>query len=158
MMKKCHLLLYLCVLLMSFSSYKALAQAAKPMPTLGPADPWNETGLMQPADLAQIITTGKSEGYFIINIGAVEDIKGARHIGPVSNAENMGKLKSMAANLPKNTPFIVYCGCCPFNKCPNIRPAFKELSAMGFTNVKLLNLKVNLQTNWISKGYPVVKN
>jgi hypothetical protein len=49
----------------------------------------------------------------------------------------------------------VYCGCCPFEKCPNIRPAFNLMKAMGFSNGKLLNLPTNLKQNWIAKGYPV---
>jgi len=50
---------------------------------------------------------------------------------------------------------VIYCGCCPFTKCPNIRPAFQQLKKMGFTNVKVLDLPVNLQTNWIAIGYPL---
>ena len=40
-------------------------------------------------------------------------------------------------------------------KCPNIRPAFKELAAEGFTNIKVLDLKKNLQTDWVDKNYPM---
>jgi len=91
----------------------------------------------------------------IFNIGAVEDIKGAIHIGPVSNAANMEKLKQKVASLPLSKPVIIYCGCCPFTKCPNISPAFLELKKMGFTQIKVLNLPVNLKTNWIAKDYPL---
>jgi thiosulfate/3-mercaptopyruvate sulfurtransferase len=47
---------------------------------------------------------------------------------------------------------VFYCGCCPFNHCPNVRPAFKVLKQMGFTNFKLLNLPENLKVNWINIG------
>lgn len=67
----------------------------------------------------------------------------------------MKLLRKTVAALPKNTVIVVYCGCCPFTKCPNIRPAFLEMKKMGFTHVELLNLPVNLQTNWVAKGYPL---
>ncbi|MEO7215202.1 rhodanese-like domain-containing protein [Mucilaginibacter sp.] len=117
--------------------------------------PWTDSELIEPAALAASIKANTATLPLIINIGAVEDIKGAKHIGAASKSENLKALKSMVATLPKNTGIVIYCGCCPFPKCPNIRPAFQELKKMGFTNVKLLNLPVNLQTNWIGKGYPL---
>ncbi len=110
---------------------------------------------MEPSVLAAQIKTGGTNLPLILNIGAVEDIKGATHIGAVNDAKNLEKLKSTVAALPKNTSIVVYCGCCPFAKCPNIRPAFALLLKGGFTNVKLLNLSTNLKTNWIAKGYPL---
>ena len=50
---------------------------------------------------------------------------------------------------------IIYCGCCPFRRCPNVRPAFELLKKMKFTNAKLLNLPTSLNDDWISKGYPM---
>ncbi len=126
-----------------------------PMPALGVTTPWADNQLMEPADLASTINKGTAGSLTIYNIGAVEDIKGAKHIGPVSNPENLEKLKAAVASLPKNTAIIIYCGCCPFTKCPNIRPAFTELTKEGFTNIKLLNLPKNLQANWIAPGYPL---
>ena len=105
--------------------------------------------------LAGDIKDASSNSIAIFNIGAVEDIKGAKHIGAVSNSENLEKLKRAVAVLPKNTAMVIYCGCCPFAKCPNIRPAFLELKRLGFSNVKVLNLPANLKTNWIAKGYPL---
>ena len=52
---------------------------------------------------------------------------------------------------------VLYCGCCPWGHCPNVQPAFKELSTMGFTNVKVLYIADNFGTDWVSKGYPTVK-
>ena len=117
--------------------------------------PWTDRDLMEPALLAVNIKENPAKLPLILNIGAVEDIKGAKHIGAAGKKENLKTLKTMVATLPKNTGIVIYCGCCPFTKCPNIRPAFQELKKMGFTNVKLLNLPVNLQTNWTAKGYPL---
>jgi hypothetical protein len=59
------------------------------------------------------------------------------------------------STLPKDANIVIYCGCCPFVKCPNIRPAFTLLNKMGFKKHKLLNLSHNVKTDWIDKGYPV---
>ncbi len=120
--------------------------------------PWNDNELIEPAVLAATLKDSPEKLPLILNIGAVEDIKGAKLIGAVSAAENMKMLKSVVAALPKSTAIVIYCGCCPFAKCTNIRPAFMELKKMGFTNIKLLNLPVNLQTNWKTKGYPLAGN
>ncbi|AMR32323.1 hypothetical protein A0256_13285 [Mucilaginibacter sp. PAMC 26640] len=117
--------------------------------------PWTNNELMEPADLGVYLKAPPAKWPMILNIGAVEDIKGAEHIGAVSKDENMKLLKNTVAALPKNAVLVIYCGCCPFTKCPNIRPAFLELKKMGFTRVRLLNLPVNLQTNWVAKGYPL---
>jgi len=124
-------------------------------PALGVTNPWTNSQLMEPAALAAILKVAGSNNPLIFNIGAVEDIKGARHIGAVSKAENLQKFKNALTALPRNTFIVIYCGCCPFAKCPNIRPAFSELKKMGFTNLKVLNLSTNLKTDWIAKEYPL---
>lgn len=122
----------------------------------GTGTPWKPAELMEPGELDHAIKLNKAP--VIFNIGSVEDIKGARHIGPISDAANLEKLKSTIASLAKNTEVVIYCGCCPFGKCPNIRPAYKQLKDMGYTNVKVLNLYVNLRTNWTTAGYPLAKD
>lgn len=117
--------------------------------------PWLKNQLTEPADLAGMIKLGKLNGYKIFNIGAVEDIKYAKHIGAASKEENLENFRKALAELPKSTKIIIYCGCCPFTKCPNVGPAFETARKLGFVNVKILDLPVNLKTNWISKGYPL---
>jgi hypothetical protein len=51
-------------------------------------------------------------------------------------------------------PAVVYCGCCPYEHCPNVRPAVAVLKEMKFTNFKLLNLEKNIKTDWLDKGFP----
>jgi hypothetical protein len=116
---------------------------------------WTPTDLIEPAELAATINKPGVAQPVIFNIGAVEDIKGAVHIGAASNPENLKKLSKLAERLPKNKTMVIYCGCCPFGKCPNVAPAFLDLKKQGLTQVKVLNLPVNLKTNWISKGYPL---
>jgi hypothetical protein len=145
-----------CLTLICIGTFTAQAQTSPGAMTMpGVTNPWKDSELIEPATLAAAINAGEVKNAVIYNIGVVEDIKGATHIGGASKAENLEKLKRTASALPKSTPIIIYCGCCPFAKCPNIRPAFTELKSLGFNNVKLLNLPVNLQTNWIAKGYPL---
>ena len=149
------------IALLSFSIigliYKTATAQATPLTqqALAPAAPWSESQLIEPAALSAELKSPGTNTPMIYNIGAVEDIKGAKHIGAVSKAENLEKFKSAVAALPKNTIIIIYCGCCPFTKCPNIRPAFLELKKEGFTNIKVLNLPTNLKSDWIAKGYPL---
>jgi hypothetical protein len=63
-------------------------------------------------------------------------------------------LKRASANVPKNADIVIYCGCCPMDKCPNVRPAYRALKELGFTNVRVLSLPTNIHTDWDSKDYP----
>jgi hypothetical protein len=50
---------------------------------------------------------------------------------------------------------VLYCGCCPWDRCPNVKPAVDALKQMGFTKVKVLYLETNFATDWTGKDYPV---
>lgn len=140
-------------------AFKAQAQTSVGAPqALTPANPWADNQLLEPALLADMLKTGGNNYPLIFNMGTVDDIKGAKHIGALSNAVNAEILKTTLHGVAKTKPIIIYCGCCPFAKCPNIRPAFLELKKLGFTNVQVLNLPVNLKTNWVNKGYPLANN
>ncbi|MBI4946859.1 MAG: rhodanese-like domain-containing protein [Bacteroidetes bacterium] len=118
-------------------------------------DPWTDKQLMQPADLAKSINDPASAKPILFGIGFGGGIKGAIDLGPAKEKENVEKLRAELNKLPKDANIVIYCGCCPFKNCPNIRPAFNLLNEMKFTNHKLLNLSENLKTDWIDKGYPV---
>src|SRR5664279_5071646 len=118
-------------------------------------EPWTDKQLKDPAVLAAAIADAKAAKPVIFNIGPVQQIKGAIAIGPTSKSANLEKLKQHLAKLPKDQEVIIYCGCCPFSRCPNVRPAFELLKKLKFTNAKLLNLPTSLNDDWISKGYPL---
>lgn len=118
-------------------------------------EPWTDKQLKEPAVLAAALADPKAPKQIIFNIGPVQQIKGAISIGPTSAQANLDKLKKQLAKLPKEKEVIIYCGCCPFRRCPNVRPAFELLKQMKFTNAKLLNLPTSLNDDWISKGYPM---
>ena len=119
-------------------------------------DPWTADQLMEPQALVNIIRANKSNALpVILNIGSVESIKGAISTGAVSDPDGFAEFKKQLKGIKKDRLIVIYCGCCPLFKCPNVRPAFKELTAEGFTNIKVLNLKKNLQTDWVDKNYPM---
>jgi thiosulfate/3-mercaptopyruvate sulfurtransferase len=118
-------------------------------------EPWTVKQLKDPAALAATLADAKAPQPVIFNIGPVQQIKGAVAIGPVKALANLVYLKQQLAKLPKEKEVIIYCGCCPYSRCPNVRPAFELLQKMKFKNGKLLNLPSNLNDDWISKGYPM---
>jgi hypothetical protein len=120
-----------------------------------PRDPWTPQQLLAPADLATVLKNPKSPQPIVFSIGMQAVIKGSIDIGPVMEKENLNHLKLKLDKLPKNSNIVVYCGCCPFSRCPNVRPAMELLKSMQFTNYKLLNLPQNVKVDWIDKGYPV---
>jgi len=118
-------------------------------------EPWTSKQLLDPAILAKKITNNQTKNMLIICIGPDAIIKNSVDVGATQSASNVAKLKAQLKNVNKDKEVVVYCGCCPFDRCPNVRPAFKTLNEMGFKNAKLLNLPNNIKTNWIDKGYPM---
>jgi hypothetical protein len=118
-------------------------------------EPWTDKQLKDPAVLAAAIADSKPPRPLIFNIGPVQQIKGAIAIGPAGKPANLEKFKQQLAKLPKEKEVIIYCGCCPFHRCPNVRPAFELLQKLKFKNAKLLNLPNNLKDDWINKVYPL---
>jgi thiosulfate/3-mercaptopyruvate sulfurtransferase len=117
-------------------------------------EPWTASQLLAPADLAATISDPKAKKPVIICVGPGALIKGSLDMGPAKEKENLEKLKGVLSKLPKNADIVIYCGCCPFEHCPNIRPAFTLLNEMKFTNPHLLDLEHNIKTDWVAKGYP----
>lgn len=117
-------------------------------------DPWNDSQLYSPKKLAMQITANQTDDLLILCIGYQPIIPGSVNMGPATNTENLSKLKAYLKNVDRSKEVIIYCGCCPFEKCPNVRPAFQLLKEMGFKNPRLLNIPDNIKTDWLDKGYP----
>ena len=114
---------------------------------------WTNDQLIDPSDLSAAIKSNKNVPV-IFSVGPGAIIPNSKDIGMVKETENLQKFKDQLLTLPKNTQIVVYCGCCPFEHCPNVRPAIQVLKDMNFTNYKLLNLPQNIKIDWIDKGYP----
>ncbi len=116
-------------------------------------EPWTDAQLLSPADLQQELTEKSTPLPLVLSIGPGAVIKGSEDIGAAHEDANLTKLRQRLAKLPRDSKLVIYCGCCPFVRCPNIRPAFTLLNEMKFTNARLLNIEHNIKTDWISKGY-----
>ena len=133
------------------------ANASNLFSSQGQQEPWTQQQLLDPAVLAKTLNNPKSTLPVIYSIGMQAVIKGSIDIGPVMMPQNLNLLKEKLNKLPKNSQIVVYCGCCPFASCPNVRPAMVLLKNMQFTNYKLLNLPQNIKVDWIDKGYPLAE-
>jgi len=118
-------------------------------------EPWTQQQLLKPSDLAEVLNDPKSPQLIVYSIGPKAIIKNSIDIGPTQEKDNLKKLQQQLGKLPKDVNIVIYCGCCPFNMCPNIRPAFLLLNEMGFKNHKLLDLPHNIKVDWIDHGYPI---
>jgi len=114
---------------------------------------WTNDQLLQPSELAATIKDNK-EISVIFSIGPGAVIPHSRDMGMIKEEENMKKSKGELEALPRDTGIIIYCGCCPYEHCPNVRPAIELLREMKFTHYKLLDLPHNIKIDWINKGYP----
>ncbi len=121
-----------------------------------PADPWTTAQLLAPATLAARLADTKTQpAPVVFDIGPAGRIQGAVEIGPTQDDINLAGLAAKLSELPKTAEVVVYCGCCPFGDCPNIRPAMTLLATKGFEKRQLLNLPKNLKVDWIEPGYPM---
>jgi hypothetical protein len=117
---------------------------------------WTEKQLIEPSELANIITN-KKDSIVIVSVGPFNTIPNAINIGMVSEKGGLEKFKTQLNAIDRNKTIVIYCGCCPYEHCPNVRPALDALKQMNFTNYYLLDLPNNIKINWIDKGYPVTK-
>ena len=116
--------------------------------------------LIRPEELAKALQSSAKPT--VLNIGprviyVQAHIPGAEYIGPTANPEGLEKLRARAASLPRDSFLVIYCGCCPWEHCPNIRPEYKELKQMGFTRLKVLYIANSFGSDWVEKGYPTAK-
>lgn len=118
-------------------------------------DTWKPNQLMSTKTLADKIVQNKMKNTVVINIGPDAVIKNSFNAGPGKDNASIIAMKTYLSKVSKNNEVVLYCGCCPFNVCPNIRPAFKALTDLGFKNAKLLNIPKNIKVDWIDKKYPI---
>ncbi len=113
--------------------------------------------VIQPKDLAAHLSSKP----VILHVGFNVLYRNSKHIprtvyaGPGRQPEGLEMLKAAVEKLPRDREIVIYCGCCPWDHCPNIRPAMALLQQFGFKNVKALYLPENYKVNWIDAGYPV---
>jgi hypothetical protein len=67
----------------------------------------------------------------------------------IHTREDLGRLSDRVNKLPRKTSIILCCGCCRWNHCPNISPAYEAIARMGFTNIKVLCIANNFGTDCV---------
>ncbi|MEO8028567.1 MAG: rhodanese-like domain-containing protein [Bryobacteraceae bacterium] len=120
-------------------------------------DPWAASDLMEPAALAKRIGTRDVPMILYVgfpNLYKSGHIPGSILVGPGAKPEGIELMKAALANVSHDKEIVIICGCCPMDRCPNIRPTFKLAHDMGFKNVKLVPMPTNMHTDWVTKNYP----
>ena len=142
--------------LAAFLLFLALPAFAQP----GSAPTIPQSVLVQPAELASALKSGPKPVILQVGFKVMYDeahIPGAQYAGPGSKDDGIAALKTAAASIDKSQEVILYCGCCPWEHCPNVAAAWRTLKELGFTNLKVLYIPKNFGADWVEKGYPTVK-
>jgi len=84
-------------------------------------------------------------------------VPGAVYLGPARTDAGLDLLRKWAEKLPRNKMLLIYCGCCPWDNCPNIHPAFEALRKMGFTRIKVVHITQDFDKDWVEQGFPIEK-
>jgi rhodanese-related sulfurtransferase len=118
--------------------------------------------LIQPGDLVNILRSSSKDRPLLLQVGShvlysQAHIPGSEYIGPANTESGLQQLRKRVASLPPNKFIVLYCGCCPWSHCPNVKPADEALRAMGFKNVTVLYIANNFGTDWVDKGYPTAR-
>ena len=125
-----------------------------------PSDPWTAAQTVEPAALAKELAEAKPGDKTTIVCVAPHalylggHISGTLYHGPGGTPDGIADLKKWARSVSRSTNIVIYCGCCPMERCPNLRPAFSALRDLGFTHVRALLLPTNFYTDWVKPGYP----
>jgi thiosulfate/3-mercaptopyruvate sulfurtransferase len=125
------------------------------------SNPWTPKQVIQPAALASQLKNSSNRP-LLLQVGFESlytqgHIPGSKYCGPVRSAEGIARLKTCLQGVSRTRAIVLYCGCCPWEECPNIRPAFEAVKAMGFTNVKVVHIGNNFAHDWVQPGYPVAR-
>lgn len=147
-------MLALAIVLLSFPSVEGQEKKS--------ADPWSSSETMEPALLAKMLTDKYLSVPTVVFVGFRSLYRGghvpdASFRGTASTPEGLAELKSWATAQSRSMDLVIYCGCCPFDKCPNLRPAYTALQSMGFKKIRVLLLPTSFAVDWADKGYPMQK-
>jgi len=150
----------LCVLLSAGFARERQARAGADEAKGG--EPWSAAETVSAEDLHRELTSKYGQRPEIVYVGfrtlfAGGHIPGATFHGTASKPEGLEELRNWASSQPRTASVVLYCGCCPFERCPNVRPAYAALHAMGFRKVRVLILPTSFAADWAGKGYAIEK-
>ena len=118
--------------------------------------------IIAPEELARLLKSHDAAKPLVLQVGFrflyhEAHIPGAEYAGPGSKDEGIKLLRQRVTSLPHDKFIVLYCGCCPWSKCPNVKPAYDALRRLGFAHVRVLRIEQNFGADWVSKGYPTAK-
>jgi hypothetical protein len=118
--------------------------------------------LVQPAQWAAKVKDGSASKTLVLHVGFKTmfdqaHIPGSEYAGPGNTGAGLQALRDRVASSPRDSSILIYCGCCPWTRCPNIAGAFEALKELGFTDVKALYIQDNFGKDWAELGYPTAK-
>ena len=125
-------------------------------------EPWTADRLIEAGEVAKIVSNPTAPKPLILHVGPgvlyrKAHIPGAKYVGPASESDGLTALQVATQSVGQDKQIVLYCGCYPWNVCPNLRPAYTKLKQLGFSRVKVLHLPNSLTQNWVKQGSPVEK-
>lgn len=121
-------------------------------------DAWTPAQVMTPEQLLQELAGPKKPIVIAVTFKQLYErahVPGALYFGPGQNPVTIANLKQWAESQPKDEEIVLYCGCCPWPDCPNIRPPFALLKDLGFTRLRVVRIDTDFRRSWIDRKYPV---
>ncbi len=111
------------------------------------------------AEIAKLVQAKDPATPKILQIGFPDFYKNARIPGAFFGGEGSSKagretLAKVVKDWKRDTNIAIYCGCCPWEHCPNVLPAYKKLKTLGFTNVKAIEIHEDFDQDWIAAKLP----
>jgi rhodanese-related sulfurtransferase len=148
-------------IMMGISTHRAEAQF-QPTPDAGSALSIPADHLIQPQRLNDLLQASKPGSTLVLQVGSrllfqEAHIPGSEYVGPGGQPAGLELLRKRVASLAKDQPIVLYCGCCPWERCPNVARAYAALREMGFNKVKVLYIANNFGADWVARGYRVEK-
>ena len=150
------------LMLMLALSVATLFPSAAATAATKPAASIPATELLEPEALAKSLQAPAASRPLLLHVGfrslyTQAHIPGSEYAGPAGDETGLAALRTRVAALPKDAPIVLYCGCCPWSRCPNVAAAYDALRSLGFSHVKVLHVDQDFGTNWAETGYPVAK-
>ena len=121
-----------------------------------------ESERIEPAELLKLLQGQEAQRPLVLQVGSrvmfgQAHIPGSVYAGPGSQPAGLQLLEGKVASAAKSKLIVIYCGCCPWTRCPNVAPAYKRLRELGFTHVKVLYISDNFGKDWAGKGLPIAQ-
>lgn len=115
---------------------------------------------MKPAELARRlgeVEAGRLVVLFVGPPGHFEEghVPGARRLPHVGTAEGKAALARELETTPPDIGIVVYCGCCPYTRCPSVRPANAILREARREGARWLDMPTSFEKDWAARGFPV---